>query len=68
MKILLAVLTCALLSACVVIPTQSGHVEVRPQIEVVYIWDPVTVRYYYVHRGNRHYMPREWRHPRYHRR
>lgn len=68
MKIILAVLTCALLSACIVAPGRTGQLEVRPHVEVVYVWDPITVRYYYVYSGDRHYMPREWRHPRHYRR
>lgn len=62
-RLLLSVGLIALLAGCVVAPPR-GEIVVRPSVEIEYIWDPVTVRYYYVDRGSRHYMPRDWKHPR----
>jgi hypothetical protein len=63
----------ALLSGCVVTPVSGPHsrdvivyppVRVEPSVEIVYIWDPVLVRWFWLDRVNsRHYMSPEWRHP-----
>lgn len=57
----------SLLSGCVIAPIPGrGEVVVRPSVEISYVWDNVRLRYYYVERGQRVYMPRDWhdsRHP-----
>lgn len=34
---------------------------------ITYMWDPASVRYYYIDRGHRHYMHPGWVHPQPHR-
>jgi hypothetical protein len=66
MKISLLVLFLTLISGCVVTPIPNGRVVIQPSVEIAYIWDPITVRYYYVDNGHRYYKPYGWyddRHP-----
>ena len=62
------------LAGCAVVPSSNNRVivypavRVSPTVDIVYMWDPVQYRYYYVDRRNsRHYMPHDWRHPHGHR-
>lgn len=66
-RLLISAALFTLLAGCVVAPLPGdGEVVVRPSVEIVYVWDNVRLRYYYVERGQRVYMPRDWydhRHP-----
>lgn len=74
----LLIIGTVILSGCVVAPTSAPSsgtnvivyppVRVSPGVEIVYVWDPVQIRYYWVdRRDSRHYMPYDWKHPHGHR-
>jgi len=71
MKTLLFAAIIVSLSGCAVSLPSPGNnvivypaVRVEPSVEIVYMWDPIQYRYFWVdRRDSRHYMDYGWRHP-----
>lgn len=73
-NLVLAAIVMSLAGCAVSLPSPGSNVivypavRVEPSVEVVYAWDPIQFRYFWVdRRDSRHYMPYGWRHPHGHR-
>lgn len=61
MKLVLSLISITLLGGCEVISPRFEYP--RPAAEIVYVWDRVRLRYYYVEDNRRVYMPEGWQKP-----
>lgn len=59
----LALVLAVALAGCVAVPADVVYpsVRVQPSVEIVYQYDPIQYRYFWIdERQSRHYMPRDW--------
>jgi len=67
-NLVLAAIVISLAGCAVSLPSPSKNViayaPVITTTQVVYYWDPVQIRYFWIDdRNSRHYMPYDWKHP-----